>query len=151
MRELGTTSVIGAPVARVEGAEKITGRARYASDVMLPGTLWCLILRSPHAHARIARIDTTRAEQLPGVHAVLTGKDVQGRYVGKAMRDMPLLCWDRVRFIGDRVAAVAAETRDAADVALDAIEVQYEELPAVFDPVAAMESSAPLLHDDITG
>ncbi len=151
MRELASTSVIGAPVPRVEGAEKLTGRAIYASDVALPGTLWCRILRSPHAHARIVRIDTSRALLMPGVHAVLTGQDVQGRFVGKALRDMPVLCWDRVRFIGDRVAAVAADTREAADAALDAIEVEYEELPAVFDPVAAMESDAPLLHSDIAG
>jgi CO/xanthine dehydrogenase Mo-binding subunit len=149
--ELAATSVIGAPIARVEGHDKVTGRAIYAADVTPPGTLWCRILRSPHAHARIVRVDTTRARRLPGVHAVLTGQDVQGRFVGKAMRDMPLLCWDRVRFIGDRVAAVAADTRDAADAALEAIEVEYEELPAVFDPLAAMEPDAPLLHDDITG
>jgi CO/xanthine dehydrogenase Mo-binding subunit len=150
VRERTATSVIGAPVARVEGADKVTGRAIYASDVPLPGTLWCRILRSPYAHARIVRIDTTRARGMPGVHAVLTGQNVQGRYVGKAMRDMPLLCWDRVRFIGDRVAAVAADSRDIADAALEAIEVEYEELPAVFDPVAAMEPNAPLLHDDLT-
>jgi CO/xanthine dehydrogenase Mo-binding subunit len=135
VRELASTSVVGAPVVRVEGADKLTGRARYASDVSLPGTLWCRILRSPLAHARIVHINTERARQMPGVHAVLTGQDVRDRYVGKAMRDMPLLCWDRVRFIGDRVAAVAAETRDAADAALEAIEVEYEELPAVFDPL----------------
>jgi len=148
VRELAATSVIGAPVARVEGAEKVTGRAIYAADVPPPGTLWCRILRSPYPHARIVRIDTTRAREMAGVHAVLTGQDVQGRYVGKAMRDMPLLCWDRVRFIGDRVAAVAADSRDVADAALEAIEVEYQELPAVFDPAAAMAPDAVLLHDD---
>src|SRR6266511_2433878 len=114
-------SVIGTALARAEGTDKLTGRAAYAADIALPGTLWCRVLRSPYPHARIVNVDTTRARQMPGVHAVITGQDVRGRYVGKAMRDMPLLCWDRVRFIGDRVAAVAAETREAAEAALDAI------------------------------
>jgi CO/xanthine dehydrogenase Mo-binding subunit len=146
-----TTSVIGAPVPRAEGPEKVTGHARYAADVLLPGTLWGKILRSPHAHARIVRIDASRARQMPGVRAVITGQDIPGRYVGKVMRDMPVLCWDRVRFVGDRVAAVAADTAEAAEAALDAIEVEYELLPAVFDPLEAMQPDAPLLHENIPG
>src|SRR5579884_197135 len=145
-----TRSPIGAPVPRLEGSAKVTGRALYTADVALPGTLWGKILRSPHPHARIVRIDAAAAWQVPGVRAVVTGQDVPGHFVGKTMRDMPVLCWERVRFVGDRVAAVAAETVDAAEAALDAIAVEYEPLPAVFDPLAAMQPEAPLLHDDLT-
>lgn len=141
-------SVIGAPVARVEGAEKVSGRALYAADIQLPGVLWGKILRSPHPHARIVRADDSRARKVEGVRAVITGQDVSGRYRGKSIRDIPVLCWDKVRYIGDRVAAVAAETVEAAEEAIGLIEVEYEELPAVFDPLKAMEPGAPLLHDD---
>jgi CO/xanthine dehydrogenase Mo-binding subunit len=142
------SSVIGAPIPRAEGPDKVTGHARYASDFTLPGTLWGKILRSPYPHARIVRIDASAARSIPGVKAVVTGQDIPGRMIGKIMRDLPVLCWDRVRFIGDRVAAVAAETEETAEAALAAIEVEYEELPAVFDPLEAMEPSAPLLHED---
>jgi CO/xanthine dehydrogenase Mo-binding subunit len=141
--------IIGAPVPRIEGPEKVTGRARYAADVALPGMLWGKILRSPHPHARIRRIDAAAARRVPGVHAVVTGQDVPGHYIGKVLRDLPVLCWDRVRYVGDRVAAVAAETVAAAEEALRLIDVEYELLPAVFDPLEAMRSDAPLLHDDV--
>jgi carbon-monoxide dehydrogenase large subunit len=146
----GPSSLIGAPVPRLEGPAKVTGQALYTADVNLPGTLWGKVLRSPHPHARIVRIDAAAAWQVPGVRAVVTGQDVPGHFVGKTMRDMPVLCWERVRFVGDRVAAVAAETPEAAEAALDAIQVEYEVLPAVFDPLAAMLPEAPLVHDDIT-
>src|SRR5262249_4128290 len=146
----GPSSLIGAPVPRLEGPAKVTGQALYTADVNLPGTLWAKVLRSPHPHARIVRVDAAPAWQVPGVRAVVTGQDVPGHFVGKTMRDMPVLCWDRVRFVGDRVAAVAAETPEAAEAALDAIQVEYEILPAVFDPLAAMLPDAPLVHDDIT-
>jgi CO/xanthine dehydrogenase Mo-binding subunit len=143
-----TRSVIGAPVARVEGVEKVSGRAIYAADVQLPGVLWGKILRSPYPHARIVRVDTSQALKIAGVQAVLTGKDVAGHYRGKSIRDVPVLCWDKVRYVGDRVAAVAAETLDAAEEAIGRIEVEYEELPAVFDPIKAMEPGSPNLHED---
>jgi CO/xanthine dehydrogenase Mo-binding subunit len=132
----------------MEGPEKVTGRAQYTADVTLPGSLWGRVLRSPHAHARIVRVDATRARAMAGVRAVVTGRDLPGLLFGKVVQDMPVLCWDRVRFVGDRVAAVAAETPDAAEAALAAIEVEYEELPAVWDPLEAMRPAAPLLHDD---
>jgi CO/xanthine dehydrogenase Mo-binding subunit len=141
-------SVIGAPVARVEGFEKVTGAALYAADAQLAGALWGKILRSPYPHARIVNVNTAQALKVPGVRAVLTGRDVVGHYRGKAVRDVPVLCWEKVRYVGDRVAAVAAETIDAAEEALGRIEVEYEELPAVFDPVEAMQPGAPLLHED---
>ena len=142
-------SVIGASIARVEGAEKVSGRALYAADIRLPGMLWAKVLRSPHPHARIAHIDASRAWEVEGVRAIITGQDVVGRFMGKNIRDIPVLCWDKVRFVGDRVAAVAAETPDAAEEALGHIKVEYEELPAVFDPLAAMQPDAPRVHDDV--
>jgi CO/xanthine dehydrogenase Mo-binding subunit len=143
--------IIGAAIPRPEGVDKVTGRERYAADFTLPGTLWGKVLRSPLPHARIVRVDASGAWKVPGVRAVLTGADVAGQLMGKVMRDMPILCWDRVRYVGDRVTAVAAETREAAETAIAAIEVEYEELPAVFDPLLAMADDAPLLHDDIAG
>ncbi|HEV8341025.1 MAG TPA: xanthine dehydrogenase family protein molybdopterin-binding subunit [Candidatus Binatia bacterium] len=141
-------SVIGARVARVEGVEKVSGSALYAADVRLPGALWGKILRSPYAHARIVQVDGSQAWKVDGVRAVITGKDVAGHYRGKSIRDIPVLCWDKVRYIGDRVAAFAAETAEAAEEALGRIHVEYEELPAVFDPLKAMEPGAPILHDN---
>jgi CO/xanthine dehydrogenase Mo-binding subunit len=141
-------SIIGAPVGRVEGAEKVSGAALYAADVTMPDALWGKILRSPYPHARILRVDVAKAWSIEGVKAIVTGKDEPNHYQGKSIRDIPVLCWDKVRFIGDRVAAVAAESRDAAEEALNLIEVEYEELPAVFDPLEAMKPGAPILHDD---
>ena len=142
-------TMIGAPVAQIAGPDKVTGRTRFAADVEVPGMLWGKILRSPHPHARIRRIDASAAWRVPGVKAVVTGQDAPGHLMGKVLRDMPVLCWDRVRYIGDRVAAVAAETPDAAEEALVRIDVDYEVLPAVFDPMDAMRPEAPLLHDDV--
>ena len=141
---------VGAAVPRAEAGDKVSGQTIYAADVKLPGLLWAKILRSPHPHARIVRVDTSKAETVPGVKAIITGADVRGLYVGKQIRDLPVLCWDKVRFIGDRVAAVAAETVDAAEEAIQLIDVEYELLPAVFDPLEAMLPGAPLLHEDVT-
>ncbi|MEC8857270.1 MAG: hypothetical protein VX664_07770, partial [Chloroflexota bacterium] len=144
------SEIIGQSVSRIDGPDKVTGETLYAADVALPGMLTGKILRSPHPHARIRGIDTTAAWQIPGVKAIVTGEDARGCFQGKVLRDMPVLCWDRVRYIGDRVAAVAAETPEAADEALLMIEVDYEVLPAVYDPTDAMEPDAPLLHDDMS-
>ena len=144
-------SVIGAAVGRVEGADKVSGQATYGADVHFPDTLWGKILRSPYPHARIVRIDTTKAWQVPGVKAIVTGKDEPEHYQGKSIRDIPVLCWDKVRYIGDKVAAVAAESRDAAEEAINLIDVEYEELPAVFDVIEAIEPGAPVLHDNAPG
>jgi len=144
-------TVVGAPVPRAEGPDKVTGRSIYAADVNLPGLLWGKILRSPYPHARIRRIDASRACQVPGVRAVITGQEIPGHFMGKMIRDMPVLCWDVVRFVGDRVAAVAADTPEAAEAALGLINVEYEELPALFDPLEAMRPDAPRLHEDVAG
>jgi len=141
--------VVGAPIPRLEGPDKVSGRTIYAADVNLPGALWGKILRSPHPHARIRRIDVSRARQVPSVRAVITGPQISGHLIGKQIRDMPVLCWEVVRFVGDRVAAVAADTQEAAEEAVGLIDVDYEELPAVFEPLEAMQPSAPRLHEDV--
>jgi CO/xanthine dehydrogenase Mo-binding subunit len=143
-----TASIIGARVWRVEGADKVSGQATYGADVHFPDTLWGKILRSPYPHARIKNIDTSRARKVAGVEAIVTGKDEPEHYQGKSIRDIPVLCWDKVRYIGDKVAAVAAESRDAAEEAVNLIDVEYEELPAVFDVLEAMQPGAPVLHDN---
>ncbi len=141
--------VLGTSAPRVDGADKTTGAARYASDTDLPGVLWAKSLRSPYPHARIVRIDTSRAEALPGVHAVLTGADVAGVLYGRRLRDVPPLAQERVRFAGERVAAVAADDVETAQRAVELIEVEYEELPAVLEPEDALADDAPLLHPDV--
>jgi CO/xanthine dehydrogenase Mo-binding subunit len=141
--------IIGQPVPRIDNTGKVTGESRYTSDILLPGTLWAKTLRSPYPHARIVRIDTSRAERAPGVGAVLTGADVRGILYGRRYRDISVLAQDRARFVGERVAAVAADTLEQAEHALDLIQVDYEELPAVFDPVAAMQEGAPIIHPDV--
>lgn len=134
--------------ARVDGPAKVTGAAKYAADLVRPGMLWGKVLRSPVPHARIVSIETSSARALPGVHAVLTGTDIPAEVrVGRNMRDMPVLARDKVRFIGEKVVAVAADTEEIADEALKRIQVEYEDLRAVFDPLDAMLSTAPVIHD----
>ncbi|MDA1096139.1 MAG: xanthine dehydrogenase family protein molybdopterin-binding subunit [Chloroflexi bacterium] len=140
--------VIGQPVARADGPEKVTGLGKYSIDVVPPGTLWAKVLRSPYPHARVVRVDTSRALALPGVRAVLTGEDVRGVRTGKRVWDEPVLAWDRVLFIGDKVAAVAADDEETAEMALGLIVVEYEELPAVFGFDDTLAPGAPLLHPD---
>ena len=138
--------VVGQPAPRVDGPDKVQGRAQYTADFSLPGTLWAKTLRSPHPHARILRVDTSAAQALPGVRAVIAGPDLPPYLIGHFIRDMPVLAWDEVRFIGERVAAVAAEDPDIAEEALALINVEYEVLPAVFDPLEASQDGAPVLH-----
>ncbi|MCH8745070.1 MAG: xanthine dehydrogenase family protein molybdopterin-binding subunit [Chloroflexi bacterium] len=142
-------SVIGQSVTRAEGPDKVTGQSLYAADVNRPGMLWGKILRSPYPHARIVSIDTSRARKMPGVHAVVTGSDLPDRRVGRLLRDHPVLARDKVLFVGDKVAAVAAATPDLAEEALLQIDVVYEELDPVFDPEEAMADSAPVLHEQM--
>ena len=146
-----TTRAIGQSVVRGEGPDKVTGKSVYAADVTLPGMLRGKALRSPFPHARIVSIDTEQAKAVPGVHAVITAADLPGSLVGRRLRDLPVLARDVVRFVGEKVAAVAAETQEAVEEALLLIDVEYEELPAVFDAHAAMEPNAPTLHPDMSG
>ena len=142
-------TTIGQNSPRLDGQEKVTGAALYTADVALPGTLWGTALRSPYPHARIVNIDVSRALQVQGVHAVLTGQDVRGIRYGRRLYDVPILAEDKVRFIGERVAGVAAVDREAAEEALLQIDVEYQELPAVFDPLEALEEGAPILHPEV--
>ncbi len=143
------TQVVGRPTPRVEGEEKVTGAAVYTVDVALPGMLWGKVLRSPISYGRIKHIDVSKALQVPGVKTVITGQDVTGLRIGRKIYDMPILTDGVVRFIGERVAAVAAETEEAAERALDLIEVEYEEMEPLLDPLEAMKPTAPLLHPDV--
>jgi len=142
--------LIGSPMRKVEGLDKSTGRAVYTDDIVFPGMLHGKILRSPHAHARIVAVDTSDAEALEGVHAVVTGRDMATTYgIIPWTPDEYPLCVDRVRYIGDGVAAVAAVDEDTAIRALDLIRVDYEVLPAFHDPFAAVEAdgSTPYIHE----
>ena len=142
-------SAVGKSAALSKGTEKVTGQAVYGVDVTRPGMLWGKILWSDRPHARIVSIDTSKAKRLAGVHAVLTANDLPSTLVGRSLRDAPVLAQDRVLFVGDRVAAVAAESPDIAAEALNRIDVAYEDLPGVFDPVEAMKAGAPILHPDL--
>ena len=146
-----TFDVVGQPTPKKDGIPKACGQAEYADDLSMPGMLHGKLLRSPHAHARIVRIDTTRAKALPGVRAVITGGDFPGVKYGNLpqTRDYLPLALDVVRYIGEEVAAVAAVDEDTAEEALDLIDVEYEPLPAVFDPDEAMKPGAPLVHDKV--
>ena len=154
-----TTRIFSSGIRRREDPRLITGRATYTDDITLPGTLSAAILRSPHAHARILNVDTSKASQHEGVLAVYTGTDTDGvlnpipcawlvpNSDVKAVAH-PAIAKDVVRYVGDAVAVVVAETRYQAQDALELIEVDYEPLPAVIDPQKAMEPGAPQLHED---
>ena len=150
-----STHVVGQNLRKVDGVKLVTGGAAFTDDIHLPGLLYGKILPSPHAHARIVRIDASRARALAGVHAVLTYKDVprvQHTNAGQAWPEPSpydtYLLDSKVRFVGDRVAAVAAETRAIAEKALGLIEVEYDVLPAVLDMEQAMAAGAPVIHDE---
>lgn len=145
-------SVVGKRVQRVDGKALITGEAKFIDDIVIPNMLFGKILRSSYPHAKILNIDTSKAEKLPGVKAVITAADTPKLKYGipqifDEIRDEPVLCDDKVCFYGDRVAAVAAIDMDTVEEALDLIKVDYEVLPAVFDPEEAMQPGAPLVHE----
>ncbi|GBF72215.1 xanthine dehydrogenase subunit D [Paenibacillus sp. 598K] len=134
---------------RPDGKAKTTGELAYLTDLTAPGMLYGKVLRSAYPHARLLAIRTERAERLPGVHAVLTHRDVPGlNRFGIVQPDQPVLCEDRVRYIGDAIAAVAAESPELAAYALALIEVEYEPLPVLDSPKAALAEDAPLLHPE---
>lgn len=142
-----TTQKVGQRVPKLDAWEKVCGQTQYIHDLKLPGMLYGKILYSRYAHARIVHIDTTRAERLPGVKAVITGYNTPEIRVG-FLKDNPVLKKDKVRQYRDEVAAVAAVSPDVAEEALELIQVEYEELPGVFDPVEAMQEGAPLIHEE---
>jgi CO/xanthine dehydrogenase Mo-binding subunit/aerobic-type carbon monoxide dehydrogenase small subunit (CoxS/CutS family) len=141
-------AVIGKAVRRIDAPSKVSGRLRYAADMTMPGMLHAQVLRSPHAHARIVSIDTSAAEAMDGVEGVITCADVPGvDGFGVFVNDQPIMAREKARYVGEAVAAVAAEDPLIARRAVDAIKVVYESLPAVFDPDEAMRPGAPVLHD----
>src|SRR5215217_160608 len=142
-------TAIGHDAPRIDAIAKVTGEAQFAGDLRLHGMAYGRLLRSPYARARITDIDTSRAEALPGVIAVMTGRDLPAvdPYYGHALKDRPILAIDRVRFAGEPVVAVAAESPAIADEAITLIDVAYEELPAVVTTDAALMLDAPHLHD----
>ena len=139
---------IGKSLPRIEGEGKVTGQTKYAADLPFENLLWAKVLRASVPHARIVNIDISRAKALKGVRAVLTGADVKDIYVGTRVKDQPVLAYDKVRMSGDAVAAVAADSEEIAEEAIGLIDVQYEELPYVEDPIEALKPSAPLIHED---
>jgi len=144
-------TAVGREVSFVDAAEKVTGRAQYLDDLALPGMLFGKILRSPHPHALIKRIDTTRAALLPGVRAVITAADCPRIKFGLDLPDVYMLAPDKVRYVGDEVAAVAAVSEEVAARALELIEVEYQPLPVLDHPRQAQAPGAPLVHEDKPG
>ncbi|HMB84471.1 MAG TPA: molybdopterin cofactor-binding domain-containing protein, partial [Terriglobales bacterium] len=142
-------SIIGKSIAMVDAAGKTTGSGKYTDDLSLPGMLYGKILHSPHPHARIKSIDTSRAERLDGVIAVVTGKDAPNPFgILPVGHDEHALALDKVRYVGDNVACVAAVSEALAEKALELIDVDYELLPAYFDPEESMKAEANLIHDN---
>lgn len=147
-------NVLNTHVHNIDGVAKVTGRATYTFDVTLPGMLYGKILRSPHPHAKILNVDASQALALKGVKGVVTGKDTLGVKQGiwrryEELCDEQILPLEKVRYIGEPVAAVAAVTEEIAEEALDLIEVDYEVLPGVYDPMEAIEKGAPEVHDGV--
>src|SRR6266480_700239 len=153
-RQIGRTRVVGQKERRVDARPRVTGAPDYAAEFEQPNMLHARILHSPHAHANIKSIDKNKALALPGVHAVLTYEDLPRVAHSTAGQPYPesspydaYLLDSRVRYVGDWVAFVAAETPTIAEEALGLIEVEYEVLPAIFDPLEAMLDGAPQLHE----
>lgn len=142
-------TTVGVGIPQIDSYEKVTGTLDFGCDVTRPNMLVGKILRSDRPHARIISIDTSKAEALPGVVAVVTAKDTPGKLYGPMVKDWYILAKDTVRFIGEEVAAVAAEDELTALKALSLIDVVYEDLPAVFDPIEAMKEGAPKINADI--
>src|SRR6478752_5408930 len=143
--------VVGARIPRYDGVAHVTGRTTYVDDVNVPGTLWAKALRSPHHHAGITKLDTTKAASMKGVHAVITWKDVPLLEYGHLSAlgipaDEPLLAKDDVRYKGQPIALVAAEDEDTAQAAVDAIQLDLAEQPALLDVRTAFDEDAPRVH-----
>ncbi|HJR51697.1 MAG TPA: molybdopterin cofactor-binding domain-containing protein, partial [Gemmatimonadales bacterium] len=138
---------VGLAIPRPDGPEKVTGQVQYVADIKPKGMLHAKLLRSPHAHARIVKIDTSRARALPGVRAVLTARDIPELKRKAPTRAHAVLAIDRVVFVGQPVAAIAADEPAIAEEAMDLIEVQYEVLPAAVDPLKSMQVGAPPVAD----
>jgi CO/xanthine dehydrogenase Mo-binding subunit len=144
-----TTEPVGKSVPRIDIYEKVTGAATFADDMQFgPGLYYGRLVRSPYAHALVKNVDASKALALPGVKAVVTGQDVEAR-IGLYLIDRPIFASERVRYVGDPVAGVIATSEEIAEEAAQLVEVEYEELPPVFDPVEGAQPDAPLLHPDL--
>jgi len=140
---------VGKPVSRIDAPDKVIGRTKYMTDLELPGMLWGKIVRASVPYAKIVNLDTGAAEKYPGVVAVVTYQDVPGSNgFGIAVSDQPVFCSDRVRYEGDAVAGVIAETRQIAEEAAARIKIDYEPLPGIFDPRQAFRDGAPQIHEN---
>ena len=146
-------SAIGQNLHRIDGLEKVTGKGIYTGDLKVPGLIYGKVLRSWLPHARIRRIDPRKAESMPGVLAVLTRENlpVASPYYGLYVKDQSIVALEKVRYVGDIVAAVAATEEGIAEEALKQIEVDYEDLPAVFSVEESLKQGAPLIHEGLLG
>ncbi len=151
VRPASVTEALSRSEYRSDGREKVTGRMQYTADLVRSDGLWAAFVQSPHAHAKITAIDVSAALRIEGVRCVLTADDIGRPHFGRSFCDWPVLAFGTVRFVGDRVVAVAAETRAAAYAAAEAVTVRYEPLPAVLDTVAALKPDAPVVHPDPQG
>lgn len=140
--------LVGSSVARRDGADKASGRYGYGVDFQLPGMLWARLHRTDRVHARIISVDVSEARRVPGVRAIITGHDVPTALASRYVRDEPILAFERVRYHGEPIAAIAADTLDAADAASRLIKVEYEDLPALHTTEESLADGAPLLHPD---
>lgn len=141
--------VVGRSVPRIDALDKVTGAARFTDDLQFgQDLLFGRVVRSPVPHAMIKRIDASKAQQVPGVRAVITGADTPG-YIGLYLQDRHIFCTDRVRCVGDPVAGIVATSEETAEDAARLVEVEYERLPAVFDPLDAAQPRAPLIHPNL--
>lgn len=141
-------AVVGQSLKKVDAVEKVLGKARFGDDLSFPGMLYAKVFRSQVPHGTIKKLDVSKARQVEGVHGVITAADVPGSNShGIILKDEPVLVKDHIRKVGDPIAVVAAETKEACDRALAAIEIEIEELPAVFDPIEAMKEDAPKLYE----
>ena len=149
MEQGNVASIIGRSEKRIDAHEKVTGEAIFTDDMAFgPGLLFGRIVRSPHPHAKILRIDTKAAEKMPGVRAIVTGED-SGDHIGLYLKDRFIFCRDRVRYVGDPVAGVVADTEEHAELACRAIKVEYEVLDPVLSPLKGMEKDASVLHPEL--
>ena len=146
---MGRFLAVGKAIPRAEGPDKVAGKAAYAADKILPQMIWGKAVRSAFPHAKILSIDSSKAKAYPGVLAVLTAEDVPAILTGRQLQDTPILARDRVRFIGEKLAVVGAESREIAEEAAALIDIEYEQWPAVFDPLEAMQEGAPVLHEEM--
>src|SRR2546429_9057846 len=144
-----TTRVIGASLPRLDALGKVTGATRYPADLIKPGMLHLQVVFAHRPHARIKSIDISAALKQSGVVAVLTADDVPYNAFGLIDADQPVLCGEKVRFEGDKVALVVAESKEAALAGAKLVSVEYEDLPAVTDPRAALAPDAPLAHEHL--